>query len=90
LSLYATKTLGEVLASVGARFGSGLSVVVIGAHFSETTVAAMAHLRRRLPVTSIWVGNDTGAPPPAGTVDAREEVGYVADWRQRTTLALAS
>jgi uncharacterized protein (DUF58 family) len=89
VSPFATKTLGEVIASVGGRFGSGVSVVVIAAHFSETTVAAMAHLRRRMPVTSVWVGNDTGSPPPAGAVDACEEVGYVGDWKQRTALAVA-
>jgi len=81
-------TLAELLVSEGRRFASGVSVVVIAAHFSEPTVEAIADLRRRLPISSIWVGSDRGAPPPAGTVDAREEVAYVEDWKQRDTLEL--
>jgi len=89
VSAFATVTLADVLASEGGRLRSGISVVVIAADFPARTIAAIADLRRRLPVTAIWVGNEIGAPPPAGTVDAREEVGYVADWKQRTTLELA-
>jgi uncharacterized protein (DUF58 family) len=89
VSPYATRSMGDVLASECGRFRSGMSVVVIAADFSERTLAAMADLRRRLPVTSVWVGNDAGAPPPSGTADTREEVAYVEDWKQRTTVELA-
>ncbi len=89
VSPYATRSIADVLASECGRFRSGISVVVIAPHFPERTLAAMADLRRRLPVTSVWVGNDAGAPPPSGTVDAREEVAYVEDWKQRTTVELA-
>ena len=71
------------------RLRAGTSVVVIAAHFPEPTVAAISELRRRLAVTSVWVGNDAGAAPPAGTVDTRGEVTYVDDWKQRATLELA-
>jgi len=89
MSPYATTSMGELLASECGRFRSGISVVVIAADFPERTLASMVDLRRRLPVTSVWVGNDVGAPPPPGTVDTREEVAYVADWKQRTFVELA-
>jgi len=89
LSVFGAVTLAELLAAEGGRSRAGTSLVVVAAHFPEPTVAAIAGLRRRLPVTAIWVGNDAGAPPPAGTVDAREEVAYVEDWKHRATLELA-
>jgi uncharacterized protein (DUF58 family) len=88
VSVFGTVTVAELLAAEAHRLRSGTSVVVIAAHFPEPTVAAIAELRRRLPVTALWVGNDAGAPPPVGTVDAREEVAYVEDWKQRATLEL--
>jgi uncharacterized protein (DUF58 family) len=84
-----TVTLADLLAVEAGRLRGGTSVVVIAAHFPEPTVAAISELRRRLAVTSVWVGNDAGAPPPAGTVDTRGEVTYVDDWKQRATLELA-
>jgi len=89
VSPYATRSMAEVLSSECGRFRGGISVVVIATDFSERTLAAMADLRRRLPVTSIWVGSDAGTPPPSGTVDTQEEVAYVEDWKQRTTVELA-
>jgi uncharacterized protein (DUF58 family) len=89
VSPYGAMSMAEVLASECGRFRSGISVVVIAADFPERTLAAMADLRRRLPVTSVWVGNDLGRPAPSGTVDTREEVAYVEDWKQCTTLGLA-
>ncbi len=89
VSPYATESMADVLAAECGRFRSGISVVVIAPDFPERTLAAMAEVRRRLPVTSVWVGNDAGRPPPAGTADAREEVAYVEDWKQRTTVELA-
>ncbi len=89
VSPYAPESMADVLASECGRFRSGISVVVIAADFPERTLAAMAHVRRRLPVTAVWVGNDIGRPPPSGTVDVREEVAYVEDWKHRTTMELA-
>jgi uncharacterized protein (DUF58 family) len=89
MSPYATTSMGELLAYECGRFRSGISVVVIATDFPQRTLASMADLRRRLPVTSVWVGNDVGAPPPPGTVDTREEVAYVADWKQRAAVELA-
>jgi uncharacterized protein (DUF58 family) len=89
VSSYATMSLADLLSSEGGRFGSGISVLVIAADFPEPTLAALADLRRRLPVSSIWVRNESGAPPPPGAVDSREEVVYVEDWKQRDTMELA-
>jgi uncharacterized protein (DUF58 family) len=89
VSPYGTMSMAEVLASECGGFRGGISVVVIAADFPERTLAAMADLRRRLPVTSVWVGNAIGTPPASGMVDTREEVTYVEDWKQRTTMELA-
>lgn len=88
MSAFGKATLAELLAVEAGRLRAGTSVVVIAADFPEPTVAEIGGLRRRLPVTGLWVGNNAGTPPPAGTVDAREEVAYVEDWKQRATVEL--
>jgi hypothetical protein len=89
LTVFGPVALADLLVAEGGRSRAGTSVVVIAAHFPEPTVEAIAGLRRRLPATAIWVGNAAGAPPPPGTVDAREEVAYVEDWKHRAALELA-
>jgi uncharacterized protein (DUF58 family) len=89
VSAFGTVTLPELLIAEGGRSRAGTSLVVISAHFQDPALAAIAGLRRRLPATAIWVGNNAGVPPPAGTVDAHEEVAYVEDWKHRATLELA-
>jgi hypothetical protein len=53
------------------------------------TLAAVAQLRRRLPITLIWVANEHGNPPPTGSADISWEVHYRDDWKSTEVLELA-
>ncbi len=88
-SPYGRVSLGELLISEGGRLGSGASAVVIASDFSEPTLAALAAVRRRLPVTAIWLRVGQGRPPPANQADLVREVTYHADWRTTDVLELA-
>ena len=60
------RSIGELLLSEGGRLGGAASVVVVATDFPSPTVAALAAVRRRLPVTAIWVRAGEGHPPPRG------------------------
>jgi uncharacterized protein (DUF58 family) len=81
--------IAEVLAGEGGKLRRGASVVVISPHFTETLSVALAGLRRRLPVTAVWVDCGQGRPPPAGTTDLAREVKYADGWKQRDVVELA-
>ena len=87
-SPYGPSSIAELLAGEGPRLRRGASVLVVAAHFAEPTLVALAALRRRLPVTAVWVATDHGRPPPADLVDVRREVTYFDDWRQRDVVEL--
>jgi uncharacterized protein (DUF58 family) len=80
----------EVLISEVPRFLRGTSVVLIAADFPERTLVAIAEIRRRAPVTAIWIETSEGVPPPHGSVDSRLTARYTDDWQIRPTLELAS
>jgi uncharacterized protein (DUF58 family) len=82
-------SIAKLLVTEAAGLRRGASVVLVSAHFPEATVAAVADLRRRLPVTVVWVANEHGLAPPPGLADASWEVTYSADWKQRDVLELA-
>jgi uncharacterized protein (DUF58 family) len=87
-SPYGPSSIAELLAGEGGRLRRGASVVVVAADFVEPTVAALAAVRRRLPVTAVWVATDQGRPPPAGLVDMMREVRYFDDWKERDVVDL--
>jgi hypothetical protein len=80
----------EVLISEVPRFLRGTSVVMVAADFPEPTLVAIAEIRRRAPVTAIWIESSEGSPPPDGSVDSRLTAKYTDDWQTRATLELAS
>jgi uncharacterized protein (DUF58 family) len=71
----------DLLTREGRRLGHGASVVIVAASFPDSTLVALADLRRRLPVTALWVDTDDGQPPPAELLDGRGEVRYGDNWR---------
>lgn len=81
VSPYGRTSIGELLLSEGGHLGGAASVVIVAADFPPPTVAALATVRRRLPVTAIWVRAGDGHPPPRGTADMVREVSYREDWR---------
>jgi hypothetical protein len=78
----------RVLVGESGRLTRGTSVVVVASDFPESTLVAIAELRRRHAVTAVYVATDRGAPPPASDVDALLEARYQDDWQQRTVLEL--
>jgi uncharacterized protein (DUF58 family) len=89
-SAFGPLSLADILVGEGTRLSRGTSVVVVSANFGEATLVAIAELRRRLAVTSVWVATGEGQPPPDGFVDAHCEALYTDDWHGRTTLELAA
>jgi uncharacterized protein (DUF58 family) len=87
---FGTGTFAQALIEEGSRLQRGNSLVVVAADYPEPTLVALAELRRRLPVTAIWVATDQGSPPPPELVDARWEARYAADWPHQDSLELAS
>jgi uncharacterized protein (DUF58 family) len=88
-SPYGRSSLAELLVSEGSRLRRGASVVVVAADFTEPTLVALAALRRRLPVTAIWVSAGDDGGPPARSVDVRREVSYVDGWKQQDVMDLS-
>ncbi len=67
----------------GARsLGAGTSAIVISPHFDPATVAAIAGMRRRSPVTAIHLAGTGGMPPPPGSVDDLLSVTYSPNWQE--------
>lgn len=87
---YAGVSFARALVEEGGRLASGTSLVVVAADYPEPTLVALAELRRRLPITAIWVDSGEGAPPPAELVDSRLEARYDDDWQHQDSLELAS
>jgi len=81
-SPYGPSSLAQLLAGEGGRLRRGAGVLVVAADFGGPTLVALAALRRRLPVTAVWVATDHGRPPPTDLVDVRREVRYVDGWKQ--------
>ncbi len=90
ISPYGRASIGELLFSEGGRLGGGASVVVVAADYPAPTLAALAAVRRGLPVTAIWVRTDHGVPPPPGAVDGLREVSYRDDWKGADVLEFAA
>jgi uncharacterized protein (DUF58 family) len=82
-------SISELLITEGARLGRGATTVLIAAQFSIRTLAAVAELRRRMPVTLIWVATDNGTRPPVGSADVQWEVNYRSDWKDIDVVELA-
>jgi uncharacterized protein (DUF58 family) len=80
-SPYGPSSIAELLAGEGPRLRRGASVLVVAGDFAPTTLVALAALRRRLPVTAVWVATEQGRPPPAELVDIRREVRYFDGWK---------
>jgi uncharacterized protein (DUF58 family) len=64
-------------------------VLVISSRFSPTVLAVLAEVRRRAPVTALFVDGPGALAPPSGSVDAILRTERPADWRRRDALALA-
>jgi uncharacterized protein (DUF58 family) len=88
-SPYGRTSIADLLIAEGGRLRRGASLVVMAADFPEPTLIALGELRRRLPVTAIWVAGDHGRPPPAGLVDVTREVTYRRDWKDQGILDMA-
>jgi hypothetical protein len=82
-------SLGELLTAEAGTLRRGASIVLVAADFPDTTLAAVAQLRRRLSITLLWVASELGTPPPPGPADVRWEVPYHADWRACEVVELA-
>ncbi|HLI00035.1 MAG TPA: DUF58 domain-containing protein [Acidimicrobiales bacterium] len=80
---------GPTLVDEAGRLPSGTSVLVIAPHFPEATLVAVQEVRRRLPVSAVWVDCGRGGEPPADLVERSWHVTYGEDWKQRETLDLA-
>ncbi len=87
-SPHGPSSIAQLLAAEGARLRRGASVLVVAADYPEPTLVAIAGLRRRLPVTAVWVATGQGRPPPAGLVDIRREVTYADGWKQADVVDL--
>jgi uncharacterized protein (DUF58 family) len=87
-SPHGPSSIAQLLAAEGARLRRGASVLVVAADYPEPTLVAIAGLRRRLPVTAVWVATGQGRPPPAELVDVRREVRYVDGWKQADVVDL--
>jgi uncharacterized protein (DUF58 family) len=87
---YGRTSIGELLLSEGGHLGGAASVVIVATDYPPRTLAALAAVRRRLPVTAIWVRADDGHPPPRGAADVVREVTYRDDWRTVDVLEFAA
>ena len=87
-SPYGPSSIADLLAGEGPRLRRGASVLVVAADFAPTTLVALAGLRRRLPVTAVWVATEQGRPPPSELVDIRREVKYFDGWKQDDVVEL--
>ena len=87
---YGRRPIGELLLSEGGHLGGAASVVVIATDFPQPTVTALAAVRRRLPVTAIWIRTVDGHPPPRQAADVVREVTYRDDWKTVDVLEFAA
>jgi uncharacterized protein (DUF58 family) len=78
----------QVLSDVGTTLQRGTSVVVVALRYSAASLAAIAELRRRNSVTTIWTGTERSTPPPIEAFDALFQARYANDWQQRQVLEL--
>ncbi len=78
--------MAQLLVTEGMRLGHGTTILVVAADFPPALTAAIAAVSRRAPVSAVWSATDQGAPPEAGLVRALGQVGYVDDWRERTSV----
>jgi hypothetical protein len=53
-------------------------------------VTALVAVRRRLPVTAIWIRTGDGHPPPRQAADVVREVTYRDDWKTADVLEFAT
>jgi uncharacterized protein (DUF58 family) len=79
----------SVLTAENGRVRRDTSVVVVASDFPAATLEALSDLRRRHPVTAIWVHGEAGRPPPRAQVDALLQVEHSDDWRDNDILELA-
>jgi uncharacterized protein (DUF58 family) len=87
-SPYASASIAQMLLAEGSRLLRGTSIVVVAPDFNEPTLVALSELRRRTPITALWVANEHGQPPPAELVDITREVAYDDGWKQREVVEL--
>ena len=83
-------TLAELLIGEAGRLRRGASVLVVANNFRPSLLVALAEVRRRLPVTALWVATEAGHGPPPGLADKVWEVTYASDWATRDALDLAA
>jgi len=82
-------TVADLLTSEAPALRHGASLVLVAADFPESTRRAVSALRRRLPITLVWIASDHGRPPPPGLADAHWEVTYRDGWQHLDVLELA-
>jgi uncharacterized protein (DUF58 family) len=82
-------TFARALVEEGGRLHRGTSLLVVAADYPEPTLVALSELRRRLPITAVWVATGQGSPPPSELVDTRWEARYDDDWQHQSSLELA-
>jgi uncharacterized protein (DUF58 family) len=82
-------SIADLLLAEGPALQRGASLVFVAADFPDSTVRALAEVRRRLPVTIVWIAGDHGQPPPPGLADTRWGVAYRDDWKDQDVLELA-
>ncbi len=88
-SPYSAVTIADLLLGEQQRLRSGTSVVAVAADFPHSTVVALAELRRRAALTTVWVASEDGRPPPPGLGDTSWEVSYDDCWKDRDVLDVA-
>jgi uncharacterized protein (DUF58 family) len=85
-----TRPFPSVLGAERGRLHPGTSVIVVAGDYPAPTLGALAELRRRHPVTAIWVNGERGEPPPRDQVDGRLQAEHTDDWRDHDLLELAA
>jgi len=80
--------LAGVLNLESRRLRRQALVLVISSRFSPTVLGVLAEVRRRAPVTALFVDGPGSLAPPAGTVDAILRTERPRDWRRSDALAL--
>jgi uncharacterized protein (DUF58 family) len=80
--------LAGVLHVESRRLRRQALVLVISSRFSPTVLGVLAEVRRRAPVTALFVDAPGALAPPAGSVDAILRTERPTDWRRRDALAL--
>ena len=83
-------TFPGLLLGEGSGVRATTSLVVVTADFSEPVLVAMAELRRRLRITSLWIDDGIGSPPPPEMVDSWVRAEHSDDWSRRAVLELVA